>query len=48
LDNVELPANHPFATTAKVSESERKKLAERVREMNKPRTRQRGTPPPKE
>ena len=28
LDNVELPANHPFATTAKVSESERKKLAE--------------------
>ena len=48
LDNVELPANHPFATTAKVSEAERKKLAERVREMNKPRTRQRGTPPPKE
>ena len=40
LDNVELPANHPFATTAK--------LAGRVREMNKPRTRQRGTPPPKE
>ena len=42
LENVELPANHPFATTAKVSEAERKKLAERVREMNKPRSRGRG------
>ena len=46
LENVELPANHPFATTAKVSEAERKKLAERVREMNKPRSRRgRGAPP---
>ena len=46
LDNVELPANHPFATDAKVSEAERKKLAERVREMNKPRSRRgRGAPP---
>ena len=42
LENVELPANHPFATDAKVSEAERKKLAERVREMNKPRSRGRG------
>ena len=46
LENVELPANHPFATDAKVSEAERKKLAERVREMNKPRSRRgRGAPP---
>ena len=46
LENVELPANHPFATDAKVSEAERKKLAERVREMNKPRRRRgRGAPP---
>ena len=46
LENVELPANHPFATDAKVSEAEQKKLAERVREMNKPRRRRgRGAPP---
>lgn len=46
LESAAIPANHPWATTEKVSAAEKKEMEKRVREMNKPRTRQRGTPPP--
>eukprot|EP00740_Mantoniella_antarctica_P007169 CAMPEP_0181363504 /NCGR_PEP_ID=MMETSP1106-20121128/8783_1 /TAXON_ID=81844 /ORGANISM="Mantoniella antarctica, Strain SL-175" /LENGTH=239 /DNA_ID=CAMNT_0023477945 /DNA_START=209 /DNA_END=928 /DNA_ORIENTATION=- len=46
LENVSIPANHPWATTEKLTTAEKLEQEQRVREMNKPRTRQRGTPPP--
>ena len=43
-----MPKNHPWATSDGDGDSaeERKKKADAVREANRPRTRQRGTPPP--
>ena len=48
LRDVSLPKNHPWATSDGDGDSaeERKKKADAVREANRPRTRQRGTPPP--
>ena len=45
LKSTTLPKNHPFATSETIDPNESKKQFEKVREMNKPRTRQRGTPP---
>ena len=48
LRDASLPKNHPWATSDGDGDSaeERKKKADAVREANRPRTRQRGTPPP--
>lgn len=47
LKAAELPKNHPFATSEATDAAAVEEQARKVREMNKPRTRQRGTPPPK-
>ena len=47
LKAAELPKNHPFATSEATDAATVEEQARKVREMNKPRTRQRGTPPPK-
>ena len=47
LKAAELPKNHPFATSEATDAAAVEEQARKVREMNKPRRRQRGTPPPR-
>jgi hypothetical protein len=45
LKNTQLPKNHPFATSESIDAEESRTQFEKIRENNKPRGRQRGTPP---